>query len=249
MKNLLIYSSPKKEFSEEVATLAKIQIDNSLELGWKPEDIILVTNFPYKYRGINALVLKRKIFYKLDMVSDKILVILLLLHNRLLDDDELYWYHDFDAYQLNKFTEEELELEGKDLGLTVYGYKPEWNCGGFFFRTSAMDIFRLLVDRMLQRTRRGRADEQELRKLTNTGAIDKNRYRAVDVTYNFTQKFIQSNYKRTQKPLKVLHFHPYHYDITLYDTCINMFMYGSNRLHIPLMDERLIKIFHSHGIK
>jgi hypothetical protein len=249
MKNLLIYTSPQQKFSEEVETLAKIQIENSLELGWEIEDMVLVTNFSYEYMGVKAHVISRKIFYNLDMVSDKMLVILLLLRNKFFDDRELYWYHDFDAYQLNKFTEEELGLDGKDMGLTSYGYKPEWNCGGFFFRTSAEDIFRLLVDKMLQRTKRGRADEQELRKLTSSGAIDNNRYKKMNVTYNFTQKCIMSNYKRADKPLRVLHFHPDHYDETLYDTTLNMFMYGSNRLHMPLMDERLIKIFNKYEIK
>jgi hypothetical protein len=249
MKNLLIYSSPQKEFSKETAILVKIQIDNSLELGWKREDIILVTNFLYEYNGIESNVIERKIFYNLDMTSDKMLTILKILHDKLLDDKELYWYHDLDAYQLNKFTEDDLGMDDKDLGLTPYGYKPEWNCGGFFFKTSATDIFRLLVDKMLQRTKRGRADEQELRKIVGSGVIKEDRYKEMNVTYNFTQKFIKTNYARANKPLKVLHFHPWYYNKALYDTTLNMFMYGKNRLGLPLMDDRLIKIFNKYEIK
>lgn len=54
MKNLLIYIHPDRKFvgesfSSETDVLPKIQIENSLKLGWKKEDILLVTNFPYEY--------------------------------------------------------------------------------------------------------------------------------------------------------------------------------------------------------
>ena len=55
MKNLLIFISPAGGFPKEHEELTKMQIDNSLELGWKPEDILLVTNFDYEYRGIKAV--------------------------------------------------------------------------------------------------------------------------------------------------------------------------------------------------
>ena len=57
MKCLLIYISPSNGFDKEHEELTKIQIDNSLDLGWKPGEIILVTNFPWEYRGIKATVL------------------------------------------------------------------------------------------------------------------------------------------------------------------------------------------------
>lgn len=42
MKNLLIYINLCKDFDEETKILAKIQIDNSLDLEWEKEDIILM---------------------------------------------------------------------------------------------------------------------------------------------------------------------------------------------------------------
>jgi hypothetical protein len=53
MKNLLIYISPEHKFLPEYDKLVRIQIDNSLELGWKKEDIMLVTNFIFEYNGVN----------------------------------------------------------------------------------------------------------------------------------------------------------------------------------------------------
>jgi len=40
MKNLMIYVNPHHEFDEERKVLAKIQIENSLRLGWKSGDIL-----------------------------------------------------------------------------------------------------------------------------------------------------------------------------------------------------------------
>jgi len=98
MKNLLIYTNPSKEFSEENKTLVKIHIDNSFDLGWKKEDILLYTNFKYSFNGISAIQVPDNLHLKWDKSSNKILVIDYLLKKRLLNQD-LYWYHDFDAYQ------------------------------------------------------------------------------------------------------------------------------------------------------
>jgi hypothetical protein len=39
----MIFVNPKKQFHEEAAILIKIQIDNSLDLGWRREDIVWIT--------------------------------------------------------------------------------------------------------------------------------------------------------------------------------------------------------------
>lgn len=39
MKIILVYTGPPKQFNEEHEVLAKIQIDNNLDLGWEKEDI------------------------------------------------------------------------------------------------------------------------------------------------------------------------------------------------------------------
>jgi hypothetical protein len=67
MKNLLIYINPAKSFineawKDENDILAKIQIDNSLEMGCKKEDIILVTNFEYEYRGVKSIVVSDDLY-------------------------------------------------------------------------------------------------------------------------------------------------------------------------------------------
>jgi len=251
MKNLMCYTGPARKFDEECEVLTRIQIDNSLDLGWKKEDILLFTDFEYEYNGVRSIVVPDDLYCAFDKKSNKMLVITHLLLNGIVDEDQLYWYHDFDAYENSKIEESELGLGDVGLGLTTYGYKPDWNCGCFFFRRSAEDIFALIVQTMFNRRPRPRADEKALQRLTDDSWIDENRYRKLNTTYNITMRDVAYSYSRASKPLKVLHFHPYTEDddYKLPDKLLNTFMYGRNRMGIPLMSERLIKIFHYHGIK
>lgn len=250
MKNLLIYSGPKKKFDEETAVLAKIQIDNSIDLGWKRQDILLVTDFPYEYNGIKSLVIGDGFYYNFDRSSNKIPVIIRLLEMRIIKKEELYWYHDFDVYQQEVIYENELGLNNIDLGIVPYGYKPEWNLGSIFLKYSAGDIFQIIHDNIINKRKSdNRCDEKALKRLIAGHAIKGNRYRDLNVTYNFTKRCIQTNFRNADKPLKVLHFHPWDKDAMMPDTALNIFMYGANRLKTPLMSDRLIKIFNNHAIK
>ena len=250
MKTLLTYTGPDKKFDKEHSLLAKIQIDNHLDLGWKRKDILLVTDFDYEYKGIKSLVIGDGFYYKFDKSSNKIPVIIELFDKGYLSEKELYWYHDFDVYQLEAIDENELDLTNFDLGLTSYGYKPQWNLGCIFFKKSASDIFKLIHNDILNKRKSdNRCDEKALKRLIVSRAISKKRYKDLNVTYNLTKRCIQTNYRNAKKPLKVIHFHLWDKDAMMNDTALNIFMYGKNRVKIPLMTERLIKIFNYHGIK
>jgi len=250
MKTLLTYTGPDKKFDKEHSLLAKIQIDNHLDLGWKRQDILLVTDFPFEYNGIKSLVIGDRIYYDFDKTSNKVPVIMHLLNKGVLKKGELYWYHDFDVYQLEAIDENELDLTNFDLGLTSYGYKPQWNLGCIFFKKSASDIFKLIHNDILNKRKSdNRCDEKALKRLIVSRAISKKRYKDLNVTYNLTKRCIQTNYRNAKKPLKVIHFHLWDKDAMMNDTALNIFMYGKNRVKIPLMTERLIKIFNYHGIK
>ena len=247
MKNLLIYTNPKGEFSEENKTLMKIQIDNSLDLGWKREDILIYTNFDYEYNGVKSRIVPY-LHYEFDVTANKIPVIVYLIENGILEDGELYWYHDVDSYENDRIIEAELELD-LVLGLCTYGYKAQWQLGGFFFRTGALDIFKTLDYRITRGRYRGRTDEKCFTSLVKCDMVDRKRFKELNVTYNLTMRYLHDNYNRATKPLKVLHFHPAHVDSLLPDTVLNMFMYGKNRMGVPMMSDRLIKIFNNHNIK
>lgn len=253
MKNLLIYTGPQKKFDEEDAILAKIQIDNSFDLGWKKEDILLVTDFDWEYNDVRSLVIEDDIFYPFDLKAGKIPVIVYLLNKWVIEPGELYWCHDFDAYENFRINEEELGLADFDLGLTHYFYKPEWQCASIFFKKTAKDVFELLDTTTITKPRSSRNNEKTLTWLIKHNAIDPKRYKKLNPTYNFTKRYIPIVYEEASKPLKVLHFRPSDTKekdpLLESDTALNMFMHGKNRLKIPLMSDRLTKIFNSHGVK
>lgn len=250
MKNLLIYTGPAKAFSFEDATLARIQIDNSLDLGWKPNDILLATDFPYEYNGVRSQVVPDGLYYDFDKNANKANVVVYLIRQGLIEPGELYWCHDFDAYELNRITEAELELTGCDLGLVHYVYKPEWCFSNFFFRDSSLDILVLLDKTISKRPWHSRNNEKTLTWLIKHTMIDPKRYKKLNVTYNIAKRYLNVIYREAQKPLKVLHFRPSDpKDERMPDTALNMFMYGKNSLNMPLMNERLIRIFQYHGIR
>lgn len=256
MKNLLIYVNPSKTFfgrkkgeARDCSTLVKIQIDNSFDLGWKKEDILLVTNFPYEYNGVKSLLVDDNNFCPFDAMSTKTTTVSYLLDKGLIERQELHWTHDFDAFQDSVITETELDLDRVDVGFTDYGWKPRWCLGSYFFKESAKDIFKSITDTAYKYKL---TDERALVLSTNENANNfKKRLKRLNITYNFGMRHVGFNYKIATKPLKVLHFHPkYPYiDKTLTETPLNCFMYGKNELNMPLMSKRLIKIFHHHGIK
>ena len=250
----MIYISPSKSFDtssknfrQYAGALAKIQIDNIFDLGGKKEDILLITNFDYQYNGVKSLVVDDNNYCSFSPISTKTPTVVYLIAKGILKKEELYFVHDFDAYQLNAIKESELELGTADVGFTDYGWSEKWCLGSYFLKSSALDIFQWIKDAMYKYQVN---EERVLLMLTrsNTNNINE-RYKRLNITYNLGKKQVGYNYKIATKPLKVLHFHPYYKDRKLPETNLECFMYGKNELNMPLMTERLIKIFHHHDIK
>ncbi len=204
MKNLLIYINPKKDFDDierRVETaLVKIQIENSL-LYWKPEDILLVTNFRYKHSGINSIEVPDNLYCDFDSRTSKIPVIIYLLENKILKDDA--WFHDFDCFQNNNF---EITLK-KDLGLTDYGWSQKFNTGSFFFKTTSLDIFKNMWEICQQKKANEEPIVWEMYKNNSTNIRE--RSEKLNITYNLGKRYTQITIPMAEKPIKVVHFHPY----------------------------------------
>lgn len=226
MKNLLIYVNPKRRFSREHEHLTKIQIDNSLDLGWRPEDLILVTNFDYEYREIKSIKVKDYSVFDQNR-STKIPAIVELFEQNLIGPD-LYWFHDQDAFQLEPF---DIKLE-TDAGFTDQGWSPTWNAGSFFFKKSARTIF-LDIWQLMNVRNTNEQDALTYMWQKNINNVN-NRYTPINITYNIGIYHMDKTLKKAQLPVKVAHFHPHkpHH--------LNLF-----RSIIP---ERLVKIFKNYEI-
>lgn len=228
MKNLLIYINPiDKKFSKEHEDLTKIQIDNSLSLGWKLSDIILVTNFDYEYKGVKSIVVDD--YEVFDQNRSTKIPAINELFDREIVEDELYWFHDHDAFQLEPIN---LILE-KDAGFTEHGvYSKTWNAGSFFFKKRSKDIFLWIWEYM---NLRGTNEQNALTYMwqNNINGIN-DRYKLMSIAYNIGIYHIAENLKKAGESAKVAHFHPHkkrHLD-----------------LFRAMLPQRLLTIFNNYGI-
>jgi hypothetical protein len=237
MKNLLVYIAKDHDFDKERHTLARVQIDNSLSLGWNPRDILLVTNYPYEYNGVKAVTVGDEHFCPTRPRSIKTSIVPYLVESGIVRDGEMYWNHDFDAYQMNPIDESDLGVY--ELGLTDYGWRDRWCLGSFFFKVSAVDIFEKAKPMIFQNSE----DESVFMELTKDPKIS-SRCKRLNITYNFGMRNVEDNWKRAEHPIKVVHFHPWYPLVKTLD----IFMYGKNGLHHPIINERLEGILNTHGI-
>ena len=161
----MIYISPEKKFLGEMESLVKRQIDNSFNLGWKKEDIVLVTNFPYEYGGTKAIVVNDKI--------NNADIIVYLLVNGIVKEAEIWWYHDLDVLQLKPMDSSQIDFGDTVAGFTDNG-TDKLDTGNIFFRTDSEKLF----EWMRNRAHRLRSDEAT----ALSTLVDEN-YRNIGVLY------------------------------------------------------------------
>ena len=229
MKNLLIYINPAKAFSPEHETLTKVQIDNSLALSWKPEDIILITNFPYEYKGIKSIIVDDYEVFDQNR-STKIPAINQLFREGKIEENTIYWFHDHDAFQLEPF---DISLK-KAAGFTTHGaYSPVWNAGSFFFTKNAQDIFE---DIWFYMDDKGTNEQDALTYMWQTNINNINdKSEILTPAYNLGIYKIPENLKLAGQDPKVAHFHPH----------------KSKHLALfkDILPERLLKAFKNYGLE
>ena len=249
MKNILIYVNPDG-FDKESEILLKVQIDNNLALGWKVEDILLITNFKYEYNGVKAVFIEPNTFCSYCPVSTKWIVICRMFAKGMIKKDQVYWIHDLDAFHLEPLVND--VIGDYDMALCDYGRMPKWNCGSIFFKYEAQDIFestKVLMDGHNLWGRELIIDEVSLYVLTNTNDKIKKRINRLNITYNFQCFNIRRNYKYAEKPLKVIHFHPMKMKAELGLIRPLDFFMGKNKIGIKFVTEKLENIFTKYNIK
>jgi len=271
MKNLMAFVSRTKDFYKDYATQAKIQIDNSLDLGWGREDIILATNFEFEYNGVKSIVVSDDNYTSYCPTNSKFKAILELINRGVIQGKELYWFHDLDVSQAEIITEAEIALEESDMALTDYAWREKWNTGSIFFTPKAKDIFKALVqtqdllkiqDEMALMLLTNKFTGQENERLSHSYAPEilkkipsikdfEKRIKKINTSYNFVPFVnIKQCYEIAIKPIKVVHFRPHGaFPRRSIPSLLDFYMYGKNDLNLVLMSDRLIKIYQRYGIK
>ena len=248
MKNVLIYINPERKFDEESAALIKVQIDNSLALGWDEEDFLIFTNFDYAYNGVKSITLGEEAFCTYSPISTKVTAIHALFNRGFIERDTLYWAHDLDAFQLVPITESEIRigLVTEDMGMCDYGRMPKWVGGSVFFKKGAWDIFRRIHEVM---DKHQAVDEPAMYNLTTTDEGINRRIKKLNISYNFQSANIHSCYKMAIKPIRVAHFHPLREQIKMGIKKPLDFFKGEIKINTQLIPDRLINLLSNQGIK
>lgn len=125
---------------ELIDSCLKLQIENSLRLGWDVKDIVLITNFPFEFMGVSAQEVSN--ICNWSAFANKMVVINEMIKKGVINQN--IWLHDCDAYQLIPF---EFPKECKDVGFTRHApgrAKPQG--GSAFYRKEAYDIIQVLSD-------------------------------------------------------------------------------------------------------
>jgi len=261
MKNLLVYVNPRNNFSNENwdnenDLLVKVQIDNSIELGWKPEDIMLVTNFPYEYSGVKSIEVGDENYCSFSCGTPTKINVILDLFDKGLIEDDLYWFHDFDAFQMEDF---DLDVKSGKIALTNYGitniskgHNGRWSTGSVFFGNRTNDVFDLIKWAVYKYEKNEEVALLALTRHNKHKILD--RIDRLNITYNFAtrRRNIVEQHKITELPIKVIHFHPFDKRPVFYlregQDNIGVCLHGKNPMDKPLVTERLAKTFKRHGI-
>ena len=182
---------------KEMENLIKAQIDNSLDLGWSPENIILVTNIPYTFRGVKALVTNLNGFC---FTGSKMFALKWLMDGRV-DEGDVIWSHDLDAWQNVQFECPSFA----DVGACEYS-RPKFQGGSIFWRCGASkdivdEVVKIIVEERSQK------EEPVIDRVFKSQQFS-SRVTVNNPTFNVGCSGYYERWLKAEKPLKVCHFHP-----------------------------------------
>lgn len=197
MKNFMVANlreNDKRYSKEQIEILLKAQIENSLDLGWKVEEIIILANFDFEFMGVKTEKFNLNNFC---LTGSKMWGIKWLLEDKPI---KIVWTHDLDCWQNVKFESPKF----KDVGITTYS-RPKLNGGSVFWKYSSKDI----IDEVVKTLEEEKATREEpiLNKILKSDKY-KDRVTIIDNTYNVGCSGFVPRYERSEKPIKVCHFNP-----------------------------------------
>ena len=183
----------------ELETMIKCQIDNSLDIGWKPEDIILITNFHYHFKGIKAIPVSLN---KHCLTGSKIFAAQYILsQTELIGKDDILWIHDLDVWQNIKFDVPEI----KDAGLCYYS-RPKFNGGSQFYRPAALDLINNIAEIIISEEQA--KEEPVLDRVLKDDPENSQRVTVLSSGFNIGCSGYAERVLRAEGNYFCLHFHP-----------------------------------------
>ena len=238
MKNLMLYVTERGgDALDGIRRNLDLQVDNTLELGWRPADLWLYTNFPYGRHGVRAIEVqagrrprtaRMTSFHKTEVLLDAL---------ARLDAGGILWYHDVDAYQLQPFAGS--PAPGKDLAACLYCTRERLliQGGSMVLARAARPLFARVHDLLVHR--RYRKDELALTDLAGrTAFLDC--FASLDYSYNLGATDFELRYQLAERPIKVAHFHLDRADHRA------KFL-GGNSLGVFPLGERFERLLQRHG--
>jgi hypothetical protein len=226
---------PRGRIKEEyLRNLVGAQIANSLELGWAPSDIVVMTNFELDA----PVTLIRAPLNESCLKGSKMFGLQHLFEQGLIDAADVWWAHDLDAWQNYWFDPPEFA----DIGLAKYN-APEFNSGSIFLRAAARDLVTDIVTRI--EARPIESEEPAINAVLRSRECA-HRVTVMNSTYNVGCTGFEARFQRSMKPVLVSHFHPSHR--VSWRTHVD----GVNRIGVgsvsPRLLEFLVQRFHQ-GIR
>jgi len=195
MKNLIVcnFRSENNRYTEDsLFTLVKIQIENSLDLGWNVNDMTVISNKEFEYLGIKSTIQDLNSFC---FTGSKMFAVQKYLEN---NDTDVVWAHDLDLFADVYFECPDF----KDVGITQYS-RPKINGGSIIWRKSAVDIINDVVNNLKQDN--ASREEPTLSKVLKNYT---DRVTVLNETFNVGSSGFVPRYERSVKPVHCFHFHP-----------------------------------------
>lgn len=233
MKNVMIVHLQSRQNAPSLSCLTaylEAQIENSLELGWAAEDILILANFDYEFAGVRT---RRIALHDRRLTTCKVFAAHALLAGALPGDE--FWAHDLDAWQNVWFDCPHFAA----VGICEYGTKNalQFNTGSMFYHPAARDI--IAAASLLLRTNTTMAEEPALNHVLRAPAY-RDRVTILNSTFNIGTIRLVERYVRSQPPVRVCHFHPDHPEAA------RIHLLGQNDLHVKTASERLQRVLSRH---
>lgn len=238
MRNLLLFivDDPRTDL-EGVRRNLRLQVDNSLELGWGAEAIWLYTSFPFEHRGVCArevhpparpATARATSFYKTWCILRAL---------GELPVGEYIWYHDVDAYQLVPIP---LAPTSRTMAFCLYTARDRMlvQGGSMFFTGAARPVFERVMDRLVHH--RVRKDEYALTEMVGRPEF-LGWYEVLDYSWNLGDTDFALRYQLAGKPIKAVHFHLDRREHAA------KFLQGENGLGVRPLPERFVRLLARHG--